>query len=68
MTMPLLLELSLTKLSWKLVTLLALSNADRASDLQLLDINYLHIYFLEKSAEFIVKAFRPFETCHLPKV
>ena len=43
-TMPPLQELSLTKLSWKLVTLLALSNADRASDLQLLDINYLHIF------------------------
>ena len=51
-TMPPLQELSLTKLSWKLVTLLALSNADRASDLQLFDINYLHI--LENGAEFIV--------------
>ena len=51
-TMPPPQELSLTKLSWKLVTLLALSNADRASDLQLLDINYLHIS--EVSAEFRV--------------
>ena len=33
-------QLDLKELSWKLVTLFALSNADRASDLHLLDLKF----------------------------
>ena len=33
-------KLPLKELSWKLVTLLAITNADRASDLKLLDLNF----------------------------
>ena len=33
-------KLPLKKLSWKLVTLLGITNADRASNLKLLDLNF----------------------------
>ena len=36
-------QLPLQKLSWKLATLMAVANADRASDLHLLDINFMQI-------------------------
>ena len=36
-------ELPLQKRSWKLATLLALTNANRASDLHLLDVNFVQI-------------------------
>ena len=39
-TMPPSEKLPLKELSWKLVTLLAITNADRASDLKLLDLNF----------------------------
>ena len=36
-------QLHIQKLSWKLATLMATTNADRASDLHLLDINFMQI-------------------------
>ena len=36
-------QLHVQRLSWKLATLMAITNADRTSDLHLLDINFMQI-------------------------
>ena len=48
-SMPSSSQLSIQQLSWKLATLMALTNADRASDLHLLDISFMQIQDQEVS-------------------